>query len=171
MKQYKTIFEALVTLFATSMGVFDLGIYDSLDEDKKIIGVAFHVVFTGTNLLLLVNLIIAIMSSTYQRLSDVKIGLYSQEILEAMPSYKNNKYYGGLICMIPPINMLAYVLLPFYLGIKNKAKLEKFNKAVCMVLYFPIGLVVSAFFLAASLLMVPFAYFKVVVHKIILANR
>ena len=88
-----------------------------------------------------------------------------------MPSYKNNKYYGGLICMIPPINMLAYLLLPFYLGIKNKAKLEKFNRVVCMALYFPIGLIVTAFFLASSLVMVPFAYLKVVLHKVLLANK
>ena len=161
----------MVLLFSSALGEYDLSIYDELGEEKKFIGIGFHVVFLACNLLLLLNLIIALMADTYQKLADVKLGLYSQEIIEAIPSYKNDKFYGGLISMTPPTNMFAYFLLPFYMCIKDKARLQRFNTRVCKVVYFPIGLTITAFFLASSLVMTPFAYFKVVIHKFALGFR
>lgn len=88
---YTTIFDALVLLFGSALGEYNLTIYDDLGDDKKFIGICFHVVFLSCNLLLLLNLVIAIMSDTYQSYSGVKLGLYSQEIIEAIPMYKNDK--------------------------------------------------------------------------------
>ena len=67
--------------------------------------------------------------------------------------------------------MLAFLLLPIYLCKKDKKSLQEFNSKVCKVVYFPIGLVVTAVFLACSLLMTPFAYFKVLIHKTILSCK
>ena len=62
---YETIFDALVLLFSSALGEYDLTIYDELGDDKKFIGIGFHVMFLACNLLLLLNLIIAIMADTY----------------------------------------------------------------------------------------------------------
>ena len=64
---------------------------------------------------MLLNLVIAIMSSTYSELSMDKLGMYSSGIIHAIPAYKNDKRYGGLICALPPLNVFAYFLLPFYI--------------------------------------------------------
>ena len=96
-----------------------MNIYDDLGEDKKYVGICFHMILITSNAILLINLVIALMSDTYTKLTDVKLGLYSQGIIEAIPCYKNNKYYGGLIVMIPPLNVLSFLLLPCYLGIRN----------------------------------------------------
>ena len=73
--------------------------------------------------------------------------------------------------MIPPINMISFLLLPFYSCIKDKERLKRFNTGVCKTVYFPIGLVITSVFLASCLVMTPFAYFKVVFHKLVLGFR
>lgn len=122
-------------------------------------------------MLLLLNLVIAIMSTTYAEFAEVKLGLYLQGIIEAIPSYKNNKQYGGLIVMTPPLNLIAYLLLPFYHCIKDKQKLRNFNSVVCKIIYSPLALIVTIFFEAISLLLTPLAWVKVIVHKCKLGRR
>jgi hypothetical protein len=128
-------------------------------------------ILIASNAILLLNFVIALMSDTYSKLSEVKLGLYSQGIIEAIPSYKNDKYYGGLIVMIPPLNVIAFLLLPCYLGIGNKKHLEKFNKLVCWTIYLPYGIVMTIIFSVGALSLMPFAWIKVIVHKCMLAKK
>jgi len=158
-------------LFASALGDWDFSIYDELGENKKYIGILFHIIVICANMLLLLNLVIAIMSDTYANLADVKLGLYSQGIIEAMPSYKFDKHYGGLICMIPPFNILAFLLLPIYSCIGNKERLERFNKVVCKTIYFPMGVSMTLVFSVCALLLIPFAWMKVILHKCLLGRR
>ena len=58
---------ATKTLFDTSMGNYNLKIYDDLGS-WSIIGQLFHLSFVLLNLLMLVNLLIAIMADTYGNL-------------------------------------------------------------------------------------------------------
>ena len=58
---------ATKTLFDTSMGNYNLKIYDVLGS-WSIFGQLFHLSFVLLNLLMLVNLIIAIMADTYGNL-------------------------------------------------------------------------------------------------------
>lgn len=67
--------------------------------------------------------------------------------------------------MIPPFNLLAWLLYPCYASIKDKERLERFNQRVCKVVYFPFGFLFTILFFTADLILVPFAYIKVVVHK------
>ena len=47
------------------MGEFTFTQYDELGEDKKYFGIIFHVLVVTMNMVLMLNLIIAIMSDTY----------------------------------------------------------------------------------------------------------
>jgi len=40
------------------------------------------------NMILIINLLIAIMSDTYARLSDLRVGLYWSTVIKEMPKYK-----------------------------------------------------------------------------------
>jgi len=118
----------------------------------------FHLIVIIINMLLLLNLVIAIMSDTWANLSEVKLGLYLKGIVEAIPVYKNDKRYGGLICMTPPLNIFALILLPVYHFTTDKDKLERLNNRVCQVTYMPFALAFTVIFLAGSLVMTPFAW-------------
>ena len=158
--EYYTIQDALIMLIQTAFGEFDIEIYNDLGEGKKYFGQIFHLIVIIVNILLMLNLVIAIMSDTYSQLSEVKLGLYLQGIVESIPSYKNDKRYGGLICMTPPFNIFAYFLLPVYHWTKDKDKLARFNDRVCRITYFPFAVFFTTVFLFGSLIMAPVAWIK-----------
>ena len=88
-----------------------------------------------------------------------------------MPSYKNDKRYGGLIVLIPPFNLLAYFLLPVYVMTKDREKLAKINDKVCRIIYSPIAFLMSAFFFTSSVLIAFPAWIKVIVHKLMRGTK
>ena len=73
---YSTLEGTLFMFLETAFGNWNLSIYDELSGGKKYFGIIFHLVAIVINLLLLLNLIIAIMSDTYAQLTDMKLGLY-----------------------------------------------------------------------------------------------
>ena len=59
----------MILLFQSSLGIWDLTIYDNFFLGKYV-GQFFHLIVILINMVLLVNLVIAILSDTYQRLSN-----------------------------------------------------------------------------------------------------
>ena len=55
--------------------------------EKKYFGIIFHTIVICINMLLLLNLVIAIMADTWATLSEVKLGLYLKGIVESIPAY------------------------------------------------------------------------------------
>lgn len=80
-------------------------------------------IYVASNILILLNIVIALMSDTYQTMTSVRKGLYNYNIVQIEPSYKLDKYYGGLIIFNPPFSIISFLLLPFYLTIKDKKRL------------------------------------------------
>ena len=169
--QYENITQALILNFTSSLGDWNLSIYNNMSPEKQMIATLFHLVVILVTMLILMNLVIAIMSDTYARLTEVKLGLYSQGIIEAMPVYKNDKRYGALISATPPFNVLIFLLTPLFLIIKDKDALEVINSFLLRVCYLPVVLVTTCIFIVANLLMLPFAYFKILIHKFLLLIR
>ena len=62
--------------FSSALGYWDLGIYEELGPGKKYYGICFHIFVIFCNMILLLNLVIAIMSETYKQFATVKLGLY-----------------------------------------------------------------------------------------------
>jgi hypothetical protein len=67
--QYKSFPKVLILLFQSSLGIWDLTIYDDFFLGKYV-GQVFHLIVILINMVLLINLVIAILSETYQRLSQ-----------------------------------------------------------------------------------------------------
>ena len=72
--EYETLHSTLVSLLGSALGEYDFSIYDGLaageeDEHKKYYGIVFHIIFLCVNLLLMLNLIIALMADTYKHLA------------------------------------------------------------------------------------------------------
>ena len=121
--EYQTLQGTLVMFFESALGNWDFSIYDEEvigSAAKHWYAIIFHIVVLLVNMLLLLNLVIAIMSDTYRRYSDVRLGLFAQGIIEAIPSYKNDRRYGALISAFPPFNLLTMGCLPVMLCIKDR---------------------------------------------------
>lgn len=73
--------------------------------------------------------------------------------------------------MTPPLNLIAFLLLPFYHFIEDKKKLRNFNSVVCKIVYLPLAIMITFYFEACSLILTPFAWLKVMVQKCKLAKR
>jgi hypothetical protein len=126
------------------------------------------VIFILINLLMLLNLVIAIMSDTYSLFVDQKLGLYYAGVIEAMPVYKQDKRYGALISAIPPFNLLVTILIPFFLGSTDDSQLIMINSAVSKVFYFPVALIACIGFTAINLILWPFATVYSFIHKVLI---
>ena len=126
--------EGFIFWIESSLGNWDVGIFDHLiDEGKptqRLIGVWFLLTFVLINLLILVNVVIAMMADTYALMTSVRKGVYNFNIIQTASAYKIDKYYGGLVICMPPFCAITFLLLPFYIGIKDKEKLKVFNERV-----------------------------------------
>lgn len=118
------------------------------------------------NLILLLNLVIAILTDTYIRFSKVKLGLYYDGVVDAISSLKYDKRYGALVTAIPPFNVIMFFITPVFLMIKNPRKLKKLNHTLTLITYIPLATVLVLVFIAGNTIMMPFAYVYALIHKI-----
>ena len=85
---FANLFEALRTYLDASLGNFDLRQYDDYEGFKGSFGLILHVLVLFVNMILIINLLIAIMSDTYARMSDLRVGLYWATVIKEMPKYR-----------------------------------------------------------------------------------
>ena len=122
------------------------------------------------NAVVLLNFIIAILADTYSNLASSKLGLYYDGLISKINVYEDDKFYGGLIVGIPPFNVLAILMAPFYLYIKDQKLLKKVNDAFTKVIFGPAALAITALFVALNLVLLPFAYLAAIYKKAKLVN-
>jgi hypothetical protein len=118
------------------------------------------------NLILLLNLVIAILTDTYIRFSKVKLGLYYDGVVDAISSLKYDKRYGAMVTAIPPFNVFMFLLTPIFLMVKNPRRLKKINHTLTLITYLPLAFILIIVFIAGNTLMMPFAYLYALIHKI-----
>jgi hypothetical protein len=82
--------DTVILLLQTSLGSWDFNIYNEL-EIGSTFGIIFHVIVIIMNLILLLNLVIAILTETYIRFSKVKLGLYYDGVVDAISALKYDK--------------------------------------------------------------------------------
>ena len=141
-------------------------IYDELSFDKAF-GQSFHLVSVIINMILMLNMVIAIFSETYARLAPQRRGLYYDGLIASMPAMKYEKRWGILILIPAPFNVLGLVCLFTFLCIDRKSsRLKSINEWFVKVAYFPLALLFLLIFMTGNMIMSPFSYFKVLFHKI-----
>ena len=111
--EYESLNEAMMTLFSAAMGDFDFGVLH--DNDKGVIvGEIYMITFVIFNLILILNLLIAILASTYSRLETKQLVLYINEILKMRPAYQYNSNASSLVSSFAPLNAIPLVFSPFF---------------------------------------------------------
>ena len=73
-------------------------------------GISFMVLFLLINLVLFLNLVIALLSSTYAYYEDKQLGLYYEVIVALFPTMEFDEKFGAVVCAQPPFNLM---ILPF----------------------------------------------------------
>jgi len=162
---YAKFFQTLQLIFGTGLGNYDLGNFDNSKYDK-IIGEVFIVIAVLINSVVLLNFIIAILADTYSKLSVQSLGIYYDGIIARIPMYEDDMRYGGLIVAAPPLNLLAVVMVPFYLFIKDDKKLRQVNEAYTKFAFLPLALILTLIFMALNLVSLPFAYIFAIMKKV-----
>ena len=117
---FANIFEALRTYLDASLGNFDLEQYDAYPDFKRYLGLTLHILVLFINMILIINLLIAIMSDTYARMSDLRVGLYWATVIKEMPKYRFNQHYGALVMFPFVFSWLSLLFVPFLYTIKSK---------------------------------------------------
>ena len=163
--EYESFQDTFIMLYETAIGDWDLKMYEQLATGKYV-GVLFHVIVLMMNLVLLLNLIIAILSNTYMIFQPKALALYYDGVIEAIPMYKYSKEYGALICGQPPFNTLIAPLVPFFTFMECNEKTRRYNQLLLHILFIPIMIFSSISFIALNLLIMPVGYFWSLIYKI-----
>jgi hypothetical protein len=123
-------------------------------------GIGYTVLFLLINLVLFLNLVIALLSTTYAYYEDKQLGLYYEVIVALFPTMEFDDKYGAVVCAQPPFNLM---ILPFqWITIfpLNDKFLISYNKFLCHLLYVMIAVTFTAIFTIMNIIYVPIAYFK-----------
>lgn len=158
---YTDMEESLKTLFASSIGEFDYATYDTLTDVKPRYGWIFITVFLLLIAIMLLNFLIAILSSTYSNLEEVKTGLYLRNVINLRQRYAYNRYYSSIVYAGMPTNFMVLFALPFVVSLRSRM----LNKVLMIIEYLTVGIISIFLFLCGVLILLPFAYLILLFHK------
>ena len=101
----------------------------------------------------------------------MKTGLLFRQIIFAVPIYKYDSQLSCLVSIPMPLNVINVFLIPIFLIVKNPKKRKSINRAILMITYLPFGLFSTIVFAALNLCLLPFAFVKSLLHKILIVFR
>ena len=167
--EFSSYRKAFNYLFEASLGGFDSSIFDSMSTKPPLHGYAFHNVFLIVNLVLLLNLLIAILSSTYHELQHRSKALYYNELAKLNSSLQWYAQYGSVISSIPVVDLCLIPFIPFLMKSRSPKRL---NDILYMVEYLPIMALAMIIFIVIEIILTPFAIICSIITKIsILVTR
>ena len=156
--EYKGFFESVLTVLDASIGNYDFGLFEQIDKDflarfGDIYVMAIVVVFN----ILILNLIIAILSNTYQQFDQKATGLYLSKILNARDYMAFNENYGAFLLIMAPMNIVILPFVPFAMFMKPNVST---NTMLTILQYSVFIIIIYSIFMIISCLLIPFAYMK-----------
>jgi fumarate reductase subunit D len=147
---YKDIADAYLTLFSASMGNFD---YEEFRENSgavSVYGIAVLTTFLVLTSILLLNLLIARLSSTYNMISERSIEEFSYIKAKNVKKYLRHSEASPLCMLPPPLNAIPTVV---WVTGMHGFMMEKFRVSICgaisdlllEILFFPLSFVYNFF--------------------------
>ena len=116
------LFKVIVVHFELSLGNWVLSIYDEFSLGNTF-PVIFHCTSVVINMILMLNLVIAILSETYARLASQRLGLYYDGLIASLPAYQYDPRWGILILVPPPFNIFTVPFILVFLCVHEKKKI------------------------------------------------
>ena len=112
--EYPDFITVLFMYYESSLGNWDLSIYCTDGNNLSVdclVGKTWMLVFLALNMVLLLNLIIAILSTTYGIFEDKKKGLYYEVLVAKFATLEFDEMYGASACAQLPLNAMVF---PFW---------------------------------------------------------
>ena len=162
---YTNLYKSVITLFASSLGGFD---YTSINST---FGDIYLSVFLICSLILLLNLLIAILSTTYSYYETRGRGLYLQEILNIWEDVQYGGNRGFLVVRTFPFHVLSLIFIPFFCCCKSNKKRRAFDNFLQNLQFIPTIMVHLIVVTILSAFLLVFAYIKLVFHSVLAINR
>lgn len=152
--EYKTFMDAFNTLFGASFANYDPTIYNASTNISPTIGYIFIAIYLIVSAVLLLNFLIAILSSTYATLEEKRNGLYIEEVILHMQRYGYHPKYSSIVSVFTPFNIFFLPTNPLVLSARSR----RFNSLLQHIQYIPVAIFVVIVFFLISFLLIPFSY-------------
>ena len=145
------------TLFDAALGQYDYDGMGGRDLSHSILMI-FHVFFAN---ILLMNYLIAILSTTYENMRETGIFRYKKNLYQYCERFMiafSEKSYGEIILHPPPLSYLSLLMIPFMFF---RTLMIYITKGFSFMMFWLENIIFISFFLAFELIISPFAYIKV----------
>jgi len=113
MAEYEGMFESCLTVLDASIGNYQFAVFDNLNDDLQTFGDIFTASIVITFNILILNLIIAILSNTYNQFDTKSTGLYLSKILNARDEMMADDHYGAFLLTMSPLNLVVLPFVPY----------------------------------------------------------
>lgn len=107
--------------------------------------------------LLILNLIIAILSNTYNIFDPKSNGLFLSKILASRDELEYDDAYGAYLASLTPLNFVTFPFVPFAIFMPASPRLNNF---VMKLQYILLMTIMFILFISVSILIMPFAFLK-----------
>lgn len=186
-KDFSTALSTMTYLTQAAMGAWDMSIFlearayvcepwydaancysvDKLELDMNI-GLIYMLCFLVLNMIVIMNLVIAILATIYEEYSSFKRGLFYDTLIAALPKHKHDRYYGFMVTypgiFAPILIMLAPVA--WLLKKVSPSLAYVFNMSLSLVAYLPIGFLAITVFVTSQVCLVPLVFVSVILSKL-----
>jgi hypothetical protein len=161
---FATLFDSFITMFNASMGNYNFTIFDDVtDSSLQNFGKFYTLVGVILFSILILNLIIAILSNTYNIFDPKSNGLYLSKILSSRDELSYDENYGSFLSAMSPFNMVIMPLVPVAVFSPPSPQFNNFVMTVQYTLFIQIFFAVFVF---VSLILLPLAFLKSLIFKI-----
>lgn len=161
-EEYRTLFKSTMTLIDSSMGNYDFSVFNQIEDPNfKIVGQVYLLLVVIVFTILILNLVIAILSNTYNIYDPKSKGLYLSKILSTRDELLYHENYGAFLSSMTPLSIVTIPFVPF--AIKNES--SRLNNLVMVLQYILLMVIMFTGFIFVSAALIPFAFLKSFVFK------
>lgn len=167
LQEFETFTNSVLTVIDASVGNFDTNIFVALkDPNMRLVGQLYIISIVVCFNILLMNLIIAILASTFERFDNLSNGLYLSKILVTRDELNYDVSYGSIFSATPPLNALQLPFVPAMAVLRyDSAILNQINEFVMKIQYISFMLVLKLVFATVSIALIPLAWIIGIVDK------
>ena len=167
LEEFETFTNSILTVIDASVGNFDTNIFVKLDPPMQVVGEIYIISIVVCFNILLMNLIIAILASTFERFDSKSNGLYLSKILVTRDELIYDVSYGSIFSATPPLNALQIPFFPALFVLRYDTDiLNRINEFVMKIQYVSFMLVLKLLFAVVSIALIPFAWIMGIVDKL-----
>lgn len=117
LREFGGLFETILMVLDASIGNYDFELFKNITSNLFLstFGSIYTMAIVITFNILILNLIIAILSNTYNLFDTKSTGLYLSKILNSRDEMEQDEHYGAILLAMAPINVVVLPFIPYCL--------------------------------------------------------